>query len=124
MIDAISVLLVDDEDDFVTTLAERLELRGFDAQVANDGEAALASVLRAAPQVMVLDLKMPGMSGLEVLRRSLAEAPDIRVIMLTGHGSETDRDEAMRIGAYSYLQKPVDIDSLTSLINEAVASTV
>ena len=123
MSEAISVLLVDDEVDFVSTLAERLDLRGFNARVAGDGQAALASVAQNAPQVMILDLKMPGMGGLEVLRRALAKAPGMRVVMLTGHGSETDRDEAMRLGAYSYLQKPVDIDSLTALITQAASTS-
>ncbi len=110
------VLLVDDEVDFVETLAERLELRGFTPFVANTGEEALAMLDDAQPQVMVLDLKMPGMSGLVTLTKALAREPDLAVIMLTGHGSDLERDEALSLGAKEYLQKPVDLAALITLL--------
>ncbi len=122
MTDAIRVLLVDDEADFVETLAERLELRGFDPSVALDGETALQKLAECEPQIMLLDLKMPGMSGLEVLRKSLRLQPGLAVIMLTGHGSDMERDEAMASGAKNYLQKPVDIGTLVTLLQETEAS--
>ncbi len=122
MTDAIRVLLVDDEADFVETLAERLELRGFDASFALDGESALQKLAECQPQVMLLDLKMPGMSGLEVLRKSLRRQPELAVIMLTGHGSDMERDEALASGAKNYLQKPVDIGTLVTLLQETTAS--
>jgi DNA-binding NtrC family response regulator len=71
------------------------------------------------PDVMVLDLRMPGIDGLEVLRRVRKSHPQIRVIILTGHGSERDREVAERIGAFDYLQKPVDIQVLVEVLNRA-----
>jgi DNA-binding response OmpR family regulator len=114
--DKLRVLLVDDEKDFVQALAERLELRGLEISLAFDGEQALRLVSELHPQVMVLDLKMPGMDGMEVLRRIARSHPEIRIIMLTGHGSGLDRDEALRLGAHTYLQKPVQIDQLMQAI--------
>ncbi len=116
--DTTRVLLVDDEEEFVKALAERLELRGFDVRVALNGEQALGSVEEQEPDFIVLDLKMPGMDGMEVLRRVSAQHPQVAVIMLTGHGSERDREGALRLGAYAYLQKPVQIDQLVRLIKE------
>lgn len=116
------ILLVDDEKEFVETLAERLELRGFIPFVANSGEGALAVLDETAPHVMVLDLKMPGMSGLITLAKVLARQPNLPVLMLTGHGSDLERDEALSLGAKDYLQKPVDLAALIALL-EAVAKT-
>jgi DNA-binding response OmpR family regulator len=118
----IRVLLVDDEADFVETLAERLEIRGFEPSVALDGPAALERLKDFVPDVMVLDLKMPGMGGLEVLRESLRKSPKLPVIMLTGHGSEQERDEALASGASTYLQKPIDIESLAKLLEETTSA--
>ncbi len=118
--DDITVMLVDDEEEFVTTLAERLELRDMEVRVALSGEEALRMLTEFVPQVMVLDLKMPGMDGLEVLRAVHSQHPEIKKIMLTGHGSDKDRDEAMRIGADDYLHKPIDIQELTRCIRQAM----
>jgi two-component system, response regulator RegA len=108
-----SVLLVDDEEEFVKALAERLELRGFVVHLALNGEQALGWLQERKADMMVLDLKMPGMDGMEVLRRVRKAHPKLAVVMLTGHGSEKDRDEALRLGAY--VQKPVQIDQLVLL---------
>lgn len=70
---------------------------------------------------MVLDLKMPGIDGIEVLRRLKKEHPGIEVIILTGHGSEADREMCMQLGAFAYLKKPVDIDVLSQTMREAYA---
>ncbi|TVM17891.1 response regulator [Oceanidesulfovibrio indonesiensis] len=118
----IRVLLVDDEADFVETLAERLEIRGFEPSVALDGPAALERLKNFGPDVMVLDLKMPGMGGLEVLREGLRKSPKLPVIMLTGHGSEQERDEALASGASTYLQKPIDIETLAKLLEETTSA--
>lgn len=117
----IKVLLVDDEEDFVRTLAERLELRGekLGSDIALDGETALRTVEKGVPDVMVLDLRMPGIDGLEVLKRTKEKYPDVQVIILTGHGSDRDEEEARRLGAYDYLQKPVAIDKLVETIKKA-----
>lgn len=113
------VLLVDDEREFVQTLSERLMMRDMGSAVAYDGESALNLIEEDEPEVMILDLKMPGIDGFEVLRRVKAERPDIEVIILTGHGSEKDRETCMELGAFAYLQKPVDIDVLSETLKAA-----
>ncbi len=118
------VLMVDDEEDFVTTLSERMKMRDVDSDVALDGEQALQRVEDDIPDVMVLDLKMPGIDGLEVLRRVKKAYPQIPVIILTGHGSEKDEAEARRLGAFDYLQKPVDIEKLVQVLRKAYKSKV
>ena len=71
------------------------------------------------PEVMILDLRMPGIDGIEVLRRVKSAHPEIEVIILTGHGSEADRETCMKLGAFAYLQKPVDIELLSETIRKA-----
>ncbi|MGE4292126.1 MAG: response regulator [Desulfovibrio sp.] len=113
------VLLVDDEREFVQTLSERLMLRDMGSAVVYDGEAALDLVKEDEPEVMILDLKMPGIDGIEVLRRVKETRPQIEVIILTGHGSEEDRKVCMDLGAFAYLHKPVDIDVLSETLKAA-----
>jgi len=113
------VLLVDDEREFVQTLSERLSLRDMGSAVAYDGESALKLVHEEEPEVMILDLKMPGIDGIEVLRRVKETQPGIEVIILTGHGSEADRQTCMNLGAFAYLQKPVDIEVLSETLKKA-----
>ncbi len=113
------VLLVDDEQEFVQTLSERLNTRSYGSYPVFDGEQAVDLLDSETPDVMVLDLKMPGMHGVEVLQKTKEVKPEIEVIILTGHGSEDDRKTCMELGAFAYLQKPVDIVELTSVIDEA-----
>ncbi len=113
------VLLVDDERDFVHTLSERLQSRRMAPTIAYDGEQALDAVRGEAPEVMVLDLKMPGIDGIEVLRRVKREHPETEVIILTGHGSDAEEKVAFELGAFAYLRKPVDIDVLTDTMKAA-----
>lgn len=113
------VLLVDDEREFVQTLSERLIMRDMGSAVAYDGESALTMVSEDEPEVMILDLKMPGINGIEVLERVKKNNPDIEVIILTGHGTEADRDLCMKLGAFAYLQKPVDIEILSETLKKA-----
>lgn len=113
------VLLVDDEREFVQTLSERLLMRDMGSAVAYDGESALDIVNEDDPEVMILDLKMPGIDGIEVLRRVKKTRPEIEIIILTGHGSEADRKICMELGAFAYLQKPVDIDALSRTLKAA-----
>jgi len=113
------VLLVDDEREFVQTLSERLLLRDMGSAMAYDGESALRLVKEDEPEVMILDLKMPGIDGIEVLRRVKETNPEIEVIILTGHGSEADRETCMKLGAFAYLQKPVNIDLLSDTLKKA-----
>jgi len=113
------ILLVDDEREFVQTLSERLIMRDMGSAVAYDGESALAMVDEEEPEVMILDLKMPGIDGIEVLRKVKATRPNIEIIILTGHGSEADREVCMDLGAFAYLHKPVDIDLLSATLKQA-----
>jgi DNA-binding response OmpR family regulator len=114
------VLVVDDEEEFAVTLAERLELRGFEVKVAPDGETALEMAQTEAPDVMVLDLKLPGLDGFGVLGRVRADMPGLPVILLTGQGSTREGMEGMRLGAYDFMVKPLDIETLVAKINQAV----
>jgi CheY-like chemotaxis protein/cytidylate kinase len=113
------ILLVDDEREFVHTLSERLQARNLEAAVVYNGEEALSFVASDEPEVMVLDLKMPGIDGIEVLRRVKHDHPKVEVIILTGHGSKKEEDQARQLGAFAYLRKPVDIDLLTKTMKEA-----
>jgi CheY-like chemotaxis protein len=113
------ILLVDDEKEFVLTLSERLETRNLGSAIAYDGEEALSIMETDAPDVMVLDLKMPGIDGLEVLRRVKREKPATEVIILTGYGSEQEERQAKDLGAFAYLEKPVNIDVLTDTMKQA-----
>lgn len=115
-------LLVDDEQEFVHTLSERLQTRNLVSDVVYDGEQALAALEDEPPEVMVLDLKMPGIDGLEVLERVKRDHPAIEVIILTGHGSDAERLRAEELGAFAYLQKPVDIDVLAATMRAAYAA--
>ncbi len=115
----IKILLVDDEEEFVKTLSERIQMRDLGSDIALDGQQALKIVENEVPDVMVLDLRMPGIDGLEVLRRVKKAYPQVQVIILTGHGTEKDEQEAKSLGAFKYLQKPVDIDQLVHSIKEA-----
>jgi DNA-binding NtrC family response regulator len=113
------VLFVDDEEDFVRTIAERMEMREVGSEVALDGQQALQMLEEDVPDVMVLDLRMPGIDGMEVLRRVKKMYPGMEVIIMTGHGTEADEAEARRLGAFDYLCKPVDINRLMEVVREA-----
>ena len=113
------ILLVDDEKEYVLTLSERLQVRDFPSQVVFDGEQALSYVKEEEPDVIVLDLMMPGIHGMDVLREIKKDHPKIEVIILTGHGTEKDESLARELGAFAYLQKPVDIDKLTQTMKDA-----
>jgi DNA-binding NtrC family response regulator len=117
---ATKVLLVDDEKEFVTHLAERLEFRGLEVETASDGDSALQLIKDKAPDVMVLDLQMPGMSGIDTLKQAKKISPDLHVIMLTGYGTIETAKEGKEYGALEYLIKPCDIVKLYTLIEEAV----
>ena len=120
----IKVLLVDDEVDFVDTLGQRLRMRGLAVDIVYDGEQALSFVKKTEPDVIVLDLKMPGLHGIEVLREVKKLKPNVQVIILTGHGTDKDDEEARKLGGFDFMRKPADIDLLVAKIKEAFAEKV
>jgi DNA-binding NtrC family response regulator len=85
----------------------------------SSGREALEIMDRDHPEVMVLDLKMPGVDGYEVLRKTKEKSPETEIIILTGHGNEDDRQRCMELGAFAYLEKPADIDILTKTMKDA-----
>ena len=113
------VLLVDDEEAFLTTLAKRLEVRGMQVTTLTRGEDAVATADKHDFDLVVLDLSMPGIDGLETLKRIKAGQPEAEIIILTGEGSIRTSIEAMKLGAEDFLQKPVNITELVNKISEA-----
>lgn len=113
------VLLVDDEDDFLKTLTQRLEVRGLKVTGATRGEEAVDLVEKQEFDAIVIDLAMPGMDGLETLKRIKENHPEAEIIMLSGQGSIKKSTEAMKLGAEDFLEKPVDIQELLNKIAEA-----
>jgi len=113
------VLLVDDEVEFTVSLAERLQLRNYSVQTANNALEALGLVYKNRPDVIILDLRIPGMDGIETLKTIKKYDPTIEVIMLTGHGDVHSVKEGMSSGAFEYIMKPVEIGELTSKIDKA-----
>jgi DNA-binding NtrC family response regulator len=113
------VLLVDDEEEFVSALSERLELRGIEVDSALNGEDALAIMVEKTFEVVILDVMMPGLGGLEVLKQIKSAYPNTQVILLTGHGATKEGIEGMRLGAFDYLIKPVDIEEMLEKMKEA-----
>jgi DNA-binding NtrC family response regulator len=118
MTNKIKVLLIDDEDRFRETTGKLLNKKGFDIITAANGEEALIR-MGETPDVVVLDVKMPGMDGHLVLREIKARRPDVPVIMLTGHGRQPSFTIAMEEGAFDYLNKPCDVNTLVASINKA-----
>jgi len=120
----IKVLLVDDEVEFVDTLGQRLKMRGLAVDIVYDGEQALSFVRKTEPDVMVLDLKMPGLHGIEVLKEVKKLKPHVQVIILTGHGTDKDDEAARQLGGFDFMRKPADIDLLVAKIKEAFSEKV
>ena len=115
----IRLLLVDDEKEFLKVLSNRLRKRGVEVETASSGAKGIQSLRRADFDVAVVDLKMEDMGGIEVLQIFKKMAPEIPIIILTGHGSEEALMEGMTSGAYDYLMKPCDIDELLTKVKEA-----
>jgi len=113
------VLLVDDEKDFLETLSSRLEVRGLKVSAVTSGEQAIAEAKQQDYDAIIVDLSMPGIDGLETLKRIKADNPNAEIIMLTGHGSVQSGVEAMKLGAGDFLQKPVELSELMNKIGEA-----
>lgn len=117
--DGIKVLIVDDEHDFRETLLKRLRKRQFSIQGAENGLRALELLENHPFDVVVLDVMMPGMDGIETLREIKKNKPLVEVIMLTGHASLELGLEGMKVGAFDYIMKPTSIDDLVTKINQA-----
>ncbi len=118
---ACSILIADDEKDFADTLAERLELRGYAVRVAHDGESALRAAEEHAPDVVVLDLFMPGMRGDVVIHALHMRYPQLPVVLLTGHACVTDEGLSPCAEAWACRTKPVALHDLIDLLEKAVA---
>ena len=115
------ILLVDDEKDFLEVMSERIEARGMDVTTADSAEKALKNVESGGFDAIILDLKMPGMDGLQTLKAIKQKNPDLQVILLTGHATVEKGIEAMKLGAMDFLEKPADLDKLTEIIKKAQA---
>ena len=113
------VLVVDDEADFLTTLVNRLRKRNLEVSGVASGEKALGLLDKEPFDVVILDVKMPGMDGVDVLREMKRKWPLVEVIMLTGHASIESGIEGMRLGAFDYIIKPMDIDDLVDKMRKA-----
>ncbi len=114
------ILLVDDEADYLELMQNRLEKRGFQVTTAENGPQALAAIEKTAFDAAVLDVKMTGMDGLEVLRRIKATHPEVEVILLSGHASMESAVLGVETGAADYLLKPVPINDLIERLNDVV----
>jgi DNA-binding NtrC family response regulator len=113
------VLLVDDEVEFASALAERLQMRNYEVVTTHNALEALGSIHNSPPDVVVLDLRIPGMDGIETLKTIKKFDQTIEVIMLTGHGDIQSVEAGMKSGAFEYIMKPVDIGELTAKIDKA-----
>ena len=117
--DALKVLLVDDEIEFLDTLMKRMKKREIDVSGVSNGEEGLKFLDEKSADVVVLDLRMPGIDGIQTLRKIKERHPLIEVIMLTGHANLEAAIEGMELGAFDYIMKPVDIDALLYKIQDA-----
>ncbi len=114
-----SVLLVDDEEQFLQVLSERLTNRGLQVDSVTSGEEAVVQVENKNFDAVVLDLAMPGINGIETMKRIKEKRPDLEIIILTGHATVKVGIEAMKLGAEDFLEKPVDLNVLLERIREA-----
>ena len=110
------ILIVDDEQRYADMLAKRLGLRGLTCMVRYDGRTAVEIVAQVFIPLVILDLRLPDLYGLEVLTRIKQLRPDTVVIILTGHGTEKDSEQCMAQGAYAFMNKPLDIDRLMAIM--------
>ncbi len=114
-----NVLLVDDEEQFLKVFSQRLEGKGLKVDTSTTGEEALKKVKGKDFDAIILDLVMPGMSGIETLKRIRSENPDLQIILLTGHATVEKGVEAMKTGAVDFLEKPADLNKILEKIAEA-----
>jgi DNA-binding NtrC family response regulator len=115
----INLLFVDDEDQFLTSMGKRLEARGFNVMAVNRGERAVEAARAHPVDIALVDHKIPGMSGDEILKVLKQEHPWMEVVILIHHGGIDSVVKCLRCGAYSYLQKPCDLEQIVEVIEEA-----
>ena len=115
-----TVLVVDDEKNIRLTFSETMTQMGFDTRTASNGEEALTKIQGAEFDLVLLDLRMPGMDGIEVLRRIRERYPKVRVIMITAHGTVESAVEAMKFGAVDFIQKPCTPDEIRELVGKVM----
>ncbi len=124
MAEKIKLLIVDDEVRFLETLSKRLSIRDFDVTPVTNGTEALETARKQRFDLALVDLKMPGMTGEQLLDALKSEHPDIEVVILTGHGSIDSAVHCTQAGSYSYLQKPCETEELLSVLRDAYAKRV
>jgi DNA-binding NtrC family response regulator len=115
------VLLIDDEVEFLEALSERMEIRGMDVTTAENANAAVSAINSGDFDAIVLDLQMPDMNGIDLLKIIRKTNPDMQVILLTGQATLEAGIQAMKLGAMDFMEKPADIDALTDKIKKAQA---
>lgn len=115
------VLLVDDEAEFTEALSERMKARGLEVDTADSGYTALEKVKDASYDAIILDMAMPGLDGIETMKKLLEKHPDLQIILLTGYATLEKGVEAVKLGAKDFLEKPADINKLMEMIKEAKA---
>ena len=120
--DILTVIIIDDDETYRSRLCRAFRLRGWEAEEAGDASSAVASARQTGPDLAIVDLRMPGESGLEVIRQLRALDSTLTIMMITGYGSIATALEAIKIGADHYLTKPVDVDQILSAF-EAIRST-
>jgi DNA-binding response OmpR family regulator len=113
------VMIVDDELDFLETIVKRLKARNIEVNGVESGYKALEALADRNPDVIILDVKMPGMDGIETLREIKKKSPLTEVIMLTGHASVESGIQGMQLGAFDYVMKPVALDELLEKVRQA-----
>ncbi|MDY6822925.1 MAG: response regulator [Thermodesulfobacteriota bacterium] len=116
------LLIVDDEAKIANVLAERLEMRGFDTMPVYDGESALDMLQTDTFYGMILDLRLPGMDGIEVLEKTRRDFPDIKVVILSGHANDQDFETCRSLGAVACFQKPANIEEIVKTIETPEAA--
>jgi len=119
MEDKIRLLIVDDEVKFLESISKRLEMRGFDVTTASNGQAAIDIAREEKYDLALLDLKMPGLDGKQVLEILKKEHKFLEVVILTGHGSYESAVECTQLGAFGYLPKPYELDKLLEVLKNA-----
>ena len=113
------ILLVDDEKDFLETLSQRIAIRGIEVSSTTSAKRAIEKVAEESYDAIILDLQMPEMDGLEVLKTIKKNNPELQIIVLTGHATVKKAIEAMKLGALDLIEKPVDLDTLMEKIKKA-----